>query len=67
MYDWQISERVMALKGEIASLRRTDEVYTKKRQHSLNEALEHMQRMERVQHILGELTALSQRKHPPSW
>ena len=62
MDDWQISERLVALKSEIATLRNADQVYTKKRQHTPNEAREHIKRMERVQQILEELTALTQRK-----
>ena len=64
MYGLEISERVTALKREIASLRHTDEVYTRKLHHTLNEALEHMARMERVQQILDELTTLTKRKYP---
>lgn len=67
MYDWQTSERVAALKGEIASLRHTDGFYAKKRQHTLNEAVQHNKRIERVQQILAELNDLRERKHPPSW
>ncbi|MBZ5723197.1 MAG: hypothetical protein LAO03_22905 [Acidobacteriia bacterium] len=64
--DWQISERVVALKSEVAGLRRAEEVYTKKRQHTPNQALEHVKRMEPGQEILDELTALANRKRPSS-
>ena len=64
MPDWATSERVVALKSEIATLRQTDDAYTTKRRRTPKEDLEHIKRMQRLQEILGELTALTPRKTP---
>ena len=67
MQEAEISERVVVLKSEVASLLQSDEAYKKNRRKASTEGQEHIRRMERVQRILEELSDLKGRKHPPSW
>ena len=58
-----ISQRVAALKSEIASLQRASSRYTHMSHHTPLERQEHASRMERLEQIMLELSELAERLH----
>ena len=61
MLDPSIREKVDALKREIAVIRAANQAYRSKRYHNVLEQREHVRRTVRLEEIMRELAALTNR------